>query len=216
MKQLVLLLGGTFDPVHNGHLRIAQHVLDATQSTILYFVPCYLPPHRSRVIATAVQRMEMLRLALEDTSFAVNDCEMRRAGVSWTKDTVCAERKRLGEEYSLCLVLGMDVYEGFASWHEWQEIMNQAHLIVCARDGASAEIGNKRLDATLVSDINALRTSSAGLVCHLPMPQYPESSSTIRAELAAGHIPTDYLPLKVSEYINAHDLYRKPPVYEKA
>ena len=208
VRKLVLLLGGTFDPVHNGHVRIAHCAQEATRGSTVYFVPCYLPPHRPPATATAEHRMQMLRIALADTPFKIDDCELRRKGISWTQDTVHKIHARIETDCSLCLLLGADAYANFHNWRGWKEIMRKAHLIVCAREGASSDLDNRQIDATLVSDCDALREHDGGLVWHLATPHYPEASTVIRDGITNGRAPANWLHKDVEQYIHTRGLYQ--------
>jgi nicotinate-nucleotide adenylyltransferase len=211
--ELVILFGGTFDPVHNGHLRLAHHVQQQTQGAGLHFVPCWKPPHRD-AIASPGQRMTMLKIAIEHinnqqqrTCFEVGDYEHVRPGISWTWETVRMMRQRVGRNQCLCLLMGLDSYEEFNTWRNWREILDETHLIVHAREGASADLGNQRLQASLASNCQDLRKQRAGLVWHVASPLCPESSTVIRNKMADASLPEGWLPERVEQYIKCEHLY---------
>lgn len=207
----ILLLGGTFDPVHEGHLHIARNAQRLANGAPIHFMPCNTPPHRPPPKATTAQRLDMLRIALTDTSFVLNDCEIQRGGVSWTKDTVRTERARHGKDRPLCWLLGADAYEGFYRWQGWQEILSDVHLMVCARPPVSVGVGDERIGASLARDFESLCAHPAGLVWHLTIPPFPSSSSAIRNSVVKGsapRVPEGWLSEGVQEYINCHRLYQ--------
>ncbi|MDC1315243.1 nicotinate (nicotinamide) nucleotide adenylyltransferase, partial [Pseudomonadales bacterium] len=125
------ILGGTFDPVHSGHLQIAR-VVSELLSTRVCCVPSNIPPHKSSTIATPNQRLSMLRLAVsEDPKLDVDDLELKRGDRSYTLETLKDFRRRLGPSPRLYFILGMDAYLSLPSWLGWQQLLDYAHLVVC-------------------------------------------------------------------------------------
>ena len=132
------IFGGTFDPIHYGHLRSAFELLQALRLSEVRFVPSADPPHRNSTVASADMRYRMVEVAVAgQPGFAVDDCEFRRDGPSYTIDTLTAVR----EEHpgvSLCLITGMDAYLGLTSWYRWDEILNLAPYYCCSPAGLEA------------------------------------------------------------------------------
>lgn len=138
---MIGLLGGTFDPVHHGHLRIALEAKEALGLTEVRFIPCRQPPHRGDASATAQQRLDLLRLACGDMpGFAVDTRELERPGPSYMVDTLASLRAERGDE-PLCLILGWDAFLGLPGWHRWQNLLDYAHLAVVQRPGSTDRVG---------------------------------------------------------------------------
>src|SRR5204863_186003 len=129
------IFGGTFDPIHYGHLRTAFELWQTLKLAEVRFMPSGNPPHRVRTLADAALRVQMVRVAVADQpAFIVDDREVRRAGASYTFDTL-TELRRENPERSLCLLLGMDAFLGLPSWHRWRELFELAHVVVAHRPG---------------------------------------------------------------------------------
>lgn len=207
----VLLFGGTFDPVHNGHLHAVRCALELIADWHVRFIPCCIPPHRESPRASTSQRLDMLAMALTGTPFVVDDCEIRRGGTSWTLDTVRAQRQRYGARRSLCWLLGEDAYAYFHRWRGWKAILGTVHLLVCSRNASQphAQEGGTRATARAA---NSLRHRPAGVVERLVTPLHPGSSSEIRAAIATrGEAPSAWLAPAVVRYIKQNNLYRDTP-----
>ncbi len=204
------LLGGTFDPVHFGHLRTGLEVCEALGLDELRFLPCRLPPHREQPRASAEQRAAMVRLALEGQDGLVCDeRELRRAGPSYTVDTLNELRAEAGAR-PLCLVIGADALAGIATWHRWTRLIELAHLVVVHRPGWEAEIPAQAQDVLAgrtCGDREALASRPAGCLWYQPVTPLQISASAIRAAVAAGR-SIDYLvPRNVAHYIREQRIY---------
>ena len=193
----IAILGGTFDPVHIGHLRVAWEAADAFD-THVRLVPAQVPPHRPAPIANARQRLRMLELALAGQSrLSVDARELDRDGPSYTVDTLHSLRAEFGAERSLILLLGADAFAGLPAWHRWRELFELAHIAVLTRPGhvaactpeLAAEVDPRRVEQTA-----KLRQTPAGSVTELPVTPLEISASHIRALLAAGSEPHWLLP----------------------
>lgn len=128
------ILGGTFDPIHEGHLTIADHVLKSFQLTRIEFIPCFQPPHRHQPIASPHNRLEMVKLAVKNhPSFFVNDIEIKQQEISYTVNTLLALQK---ENPTACyyLIVGADAFAQFNTWHDWEKIIALTDIIVVSRD----------------------------------------------------------------------------------
>jgi len=123
-QQPIGILGGTFDPVHNGHIQLAQAILKKLPLEKILFIPCYQPVHRGKPIATPQQRLNMLRLVTDtEPKFAISEAEINRQGPSYMIDTL-AELKKLYPYNPLCLTLGMDAFAKLDTWHQWQQLLD--------------------------------------------------------------------------------------------
>ncbi|MEJ2554027.1 MAG: nicotinate-nucleotide adenylyltransferase [Gammaproteobacteria bacterium] len=210
---MIEILGGTFDPVHFGHLRPALDMRQALELEELRLVPCRQPPHRAQPYATPEQRLTMLQLATRgEPGLSIDERELRRAGPSYMVDTLLSLRAELGEDCSFALLIGMDALHGLASWHRWRELVDLCHVVVATRpgwrapqSGTVAELVRERR----VEDAASLRACAAGKLMLCPVTLMDVSASRIRALLAAGENPRYLLPDEVLEYIHMTDLYQK-------
>lgn len=207
------IFGGTFDPVHVGHLRTAWELLTGLGLRELRFVPCRVPPHRPPAAASDELRRQMLSAAIAgQPGFRLDDRELNRPGPSYTVDTLESLRAE-GHTGPLCLVLGMDAFLGLPSWHRWREIPRLAHLVVVRRPGVSPD-GGGEISALLAergTDSPAdLKVTSAGRVLVRDVTQLGVASSAIRALIAAGDDPRYLVPDSVRELILHHQLYVTP------
>lgn len=204
---MIGILGGTFDPIHNGHLHIGMQVLARLELEQLQFMPCALPVHRDHPHASATDRCAMITQAIAgQPGFALNTLELDRDGPSYSVDSL--RQLRLQSDSTLALVLGMDAFNEFLNWKQPHEILQLAHLVVCHRPGYgdSQEIFNEhRVDSP-----RELSRRRAGGILMLEVDAIDCSSSAVRAALNTGHTPAQYLPSMVAKYIDQHNLYRKP------
>ena len=206
------IFGGTFDPIHYGHLRSAFEMLQALEFAEVRFIPCSDPPHRGVTYASAKQRYELVEIAIAgQDGFVADDRELRRGGPSYTIDTVCALRQEF-PDHPLGLIIGMDAFLGLATWHRWDEILDYAHIIVAHRPGWKApdigalgelimEHGTHRVD-----DLHAARS---GLVHIHAVTQLEIASTEIRELVAAGRDPRFLMPDAVRDAIEAMGLYKE-------
>jgi nicotinate-nucleotide adenylyltransferase len=210
------ILGGTFDPVHFGHLRLAQELGELLRLAEVRFVPSGTPPHRAAPHVTPPQRFEMVRLAVADNPlFIVDDREIRRSGPGYTVETLIALRREVGATRPLCLLLGADAFLELATWHRWHELFGLAHLIVAHRPGFPPESWPARMpqplareyEARLLKQPLAVHLSPAGGVATQAIAALDISATLIRESLARGASPRYLLPDPVLEYIQANRLY---------
>lgn len=208
---MIGIFGGTFDPVHFGHLRTALEVADALSLGEVRFVPCRVPPHRGQPRATPEDRLAMLRLALEgsDPRFRIDDREMRREGPSYMVDTLASMRGETPEQ-SLCLIVGLDAFQGIPAWHRWREIFKLAHVVVMQRpfEPEFAEALERTLEERLVQKRAMLQARLAGSICFEEVSQLAISASRIRELVRLGKSTQYLLPDCVRDFIASHRLYR--------
>lgn len=205
------MLGGTFDPVHIGHLRSALEVRERLGFDELRLVPCHRPPHRAQPGASAEHRLRMLELALAgETQLCADARELRRAGPSYTFDTLTELRAELGEHCSLSLVMGADAFAGLDSWHRWRELPQLAHIVVVARPGYEQRTSGAvaELLRALQAESAALRQSTHGRIAMVALTPLPVSATDIRTRVREGRSPRYLLPDAVWSYIREHALYR--------
>lgn len=213
MNRPVGVLGGTFDPIHLGHLRPALEVLEQLQLAEIRLVPCHIPPHRRRPQASAADRVRMLELAVDgQAGFTVDRRELERAGPSYSVDTLSSLRAELGPERPLCLIMGMDAFAGLPSWHRWERLIELAHIVVTHRPGSPAsqdiDLG-EWLAQVRTEDPKALHSTPSGHVWFCPVTQLDISATDIRRRIAAGRSPRYLTPEAVWAYIRDQGLYRQ-------
>jgi nicotinate-nucleotide adenylyltransferase len=205
------VFGGTFDPIHYGHLRSAFEMLQALNFEEVLFIPCNDPPHRGVTYATAAQRQRLVELAIDgQDGFIVDDRELQRAGLSYTVDTLESLRKEFPDR-SLGLIVGMDAFLGLPGWHRWDEILDIAHIVVAHRPGWKApDIGAL---GELISEygthrVEDLHTAIAGRVHIHAVTQLEISSTEIRDLVAAGRDPRFLMPDAVRDEILNSEIYK--------
>ena len=204
---MIGIFGGTFDPVHYGHLNTALEVYQALKLEQLFFVPAANPPHRSPPVASFEHRANMLRLALPMyDGFQLDDREQRLGGVSYTVRTLESLRGDFGD-VSIGLVLGADAFAGFESWYQWQHIPELAHLIVMNRPGFESSELPTWARQRVSKDLDRLHQDSAGSVYFVPVKPVPISATAIRAALDRNESVKDMLPPAVLNYIESNSLY---------
>ena len=204
------VFGGTFDPIHFGHLRTAYEMLLALGLAEVRFVPAGDPPHRSPPRVDAQRRLELVRAAVADQpGFVVDDREVRRDGPSYTVLTLAELRAELPEA-PICLIVGMDAFRGLPTWHRWQELLGLAHLLVAPRPGWVAPAGGvlgELLAAHRASSPEALRAGPCGRILVQPVTQLEISSTELRESLAHGRDPRYLVPDAVRALIGASGCY---------
>ena len=207
------VLGGTFDPIHYGHLRPALELLEALELAEIRFVPCRIPAHRGTPWVTAEQRLTLVRLATTgQPGFVTDDRELRREGPSYMVDTLASLRNDFPDA-PLCLIVGTDAFRELHTWRCWRDLSGLAHIVVMQRPGVLQPLPPP-LDAFIaprvIHDALALRRRLAGGVLFQPVTQLDISASRIRALLARGQSPRYLLPEAVLAYIHDRGLYRSP------
>ena len=211
-EEMLGIYGGTFDPVHYGHLRMAVEVKEALKLDELRFLPCRLPPHRGSPGAGPATRLQMLELALQPAGagFSVDRRELEREGPSYMVDTLASLRAESPGRV-LCLIVGMDAFCGFPSWHRWRDLFGLAHIAVLRRPGgADAEWTPELAEMVrgrLARDPGELRSSPSGRVLWVEVTQLAISASDIRRLIAEGKSPRFLLPDPVLALIDAQRLY---------
>lgn len=192
----IAIFGGTFDPVHLGHMHVAEQVLEKMPVGEIRFIPCYQSPTRVQPIATAQQRLAMLKLATTNhPQYLVDDREIRREGVSYMIETLQSLQKELSDK-PFGLILGMDAFAEFDRWREWQLILEVAHLILVDRPAHPATLKPE------VAELLNLDT-----VTHLTIPPIEISATDIREKILNNQDITSLVPAPVCTYIKQHCLY---------
>jgi nicotinate-nucleotide adenylyltransferase len=211
---MIGIYGGTFDPVHFGHLRPALDVHEGIGLEQVRFIPCGQPPHRQQPVASAEQRMAMVSLAVsEQPGFVVDDREISRGGTSYMVDTL-ASLKQEKPDKKFCLILGMDAFIEFEQWKRWQEILQMVSLVVTHRPNAEFDSvkTSHALNEYLVNhrqdDIDAFLEASAGNILFYPVTQLDISSTMVRNCIRDGKNIRYLLPQVVTDYIRQNGIYQ--------
>lgn len=204
------IFGGTFDPIHYGHLRTAFELLQALRLTSVRFIPCGDPPHRGDTFTTAQHRLNMVQAAARgQAGFDVDDREILRDGPSYSVDTLEALRSEY-PGYSLALIIGMDAFLGLTSWHRWDELLDLAHIVVAHRPGWRApdmgQLGDL-IEQHGTHRVEDLHETVAGRIHIHAVTQLEISSTEIRDLIAGGRDPRFLMPDAVRDYIRQNECY---------
>lgn len=220
MSSGVGLLGGTFNPVHNGHLAIARQTREALDLERVVFIPTGAPPHKPHEnLASAKDRYAMVRLAIaSDPSLSLSDVDVRRPGKSYSIDTIRLLQKEFGAETRLYFLIGLDAFLEFPTWRAPETLLTLCSFVVLSRPGQSFQALSAlplipRLPQASLMDLDAGRSvrldapvDSQSLIC-LRLPPSNVSASDIRARLARGVSTANLLPPAVESYILQHHIY---------
>lgn len=211
--EIIGIFGGTFNPIHNGHLSLADTVLNTLHCTQIRFVPAALPPHKAAPAVTAQHRATMVKLATQDhPQYVLDTCELDRQGPSYTIETLHLMRQRFPDQ-ALCLIMGQDSYQKLPTWHRWTELLDYAHLLVIHRADTEktlllhAEHAGKRVE--IAQAAQAFSEQPYGLVSYLTVTPPNISSTAVRETLAQrdAHLAVPEIPPAVLHYIRQHHLY---------
>jgi nicotinate-nucleotide adenylyltransferase len=214
-RSAVGVFGGTFDPIHYAHLRLAEELAERLGLSEVRFVPARVPPHRATPSVTADHRLEMVRLAVRGNArFRVDDRECRREGPSYTVDTLGELRAELGNQRPLMLMMGEDSYLALTTWSRWERLYDLAHVVVAGRPGFDLDVAH--MNAPLAAQTSPrltvhpgdLTTSSCGRVYAADTTPLPISATEIRRHLEIGHSARYLLPDGVLDYIRTNQLYK--------
>ena len=209
------MLGGTFDPVHYGHLRLAEEMLELANLRQIRFIPAGTPPHRDTPQVSAQHRSAMVRLAIADQpAFVLDDREVARTTPCYTVDTLRELRGEMGTDQPLCLLMGGDAFLQLHTWHEWERLFELAHIVVGYRPGFTLEERIHTATPALQSHYHqrlctaaALSQQPAGGVAELAIPKLEISATLIRSRVADNRSIRYLLPNTVADYIHQHHLY---------
>lgn len=211
MRKTLGIFGGTFDPIHIGHLRLALDLKQQLQLDEMRLLPCYLPPHRATPSVGAGQRVDMLRIALDECpELQLDTRELSREKPSYTYDTLCELRGEVGKDVSICFCMGMDSFITLDTWHQWRDLIRLAHIVVVKRpgwelpaSGPVAELLNRH-----GADEQQLTQSTAGAVVITSPRLMPVSATEIRQLIRAGKSAQFLVPDAVWSYICDQRLYQ--------
>lgn len=208
MQRLICLFGGTFDPVHYGHLKPLNELQQYLAADAVYVLPASIPPHRPAPQASSEQRQNMLQLALREyPGFILDSRELERSGPSWTVLTLQSFRQQYPDA-SLCLVMGSDAFNGLSSWYHWQQIPQLANIIVIERAGMETAKRPDWATEHLVRDVDSLRESKSSSILYVSLKGYDISATEIRQRMAQKLDVTGMLPDNVIDYIRQNGIYQ--------
>lgn len=209
-NRAVAIFGGTFDPVHYGHLRAAAEIAERLKVSDFRLLPAGQPPHRKGTWAEAFHRLAMLELAVAPyADLHVDEREVRRSGPSFMVETLESVRAEVGP-VPLLLCVGQDAANQLDQWHRWRELIDLSHLVVMTRPNSVPDypaVLAEVLESRRVGRARDLMRSPAGLVCHVEVTELAISSTDIRHQLKRGWDPRFLLPATVLAYIRKHGLY---------
>ena len=216
------LCGGTFNPIHVCHLRIAEQVQFALKLDEVVFIPTGDPPHKELTsLAPAHHRLAMVRIALENYStFSVSDVETQSSGLSYTVNTITLLKQTYGPDTELSFIMGLDAFLEFPTWKQSSDLLKLCHFVICSRPGTTFRslASLSGLPPILPQNLEALDTGhthrldirlpTSHQLTLLALPPCEASASTIRRKLAQGHTVPHWLPPSVESYIIKHSLYQ--------
>jgi len=205
------VLGGTFDPIHNGHIRLALEVRNKLKLDTIKLIPANIPPHRSTPLASANDRKKMVELAiLDQENLSIDLREIENKNISYTVNTLISLRVEFPND-ALFLIVGEDVFNMIDTWKDWQSILNYTHIIVATR----LEESKKNISDELkvwrkkneINDIKILKMTQSGHVFYINTPIIEISSRMIREYYSQNKIIDEYLPSNIISYIKENNLY---------
>ena len=209
------LFGGTFDPVHFGHLRLAEAAIDTLGLAAVHWIPVGQPGHRPAPCVSAAHRLAMLHLAVDDNPrFVIDDSEIRQSNTSYTVPTLLRIRQQYGEKQALVFLLGADAFAGLTTWHRWHELFKLTHLALVARPGHHLDTASlpqalrQCLAERQIFDPQQLSRSPAGQLIFLDSTALAISATAIREQILQQQSPRYLLPDALIDYINHHKLYQ--------
>ncbi len=201
---MIAILGGTFDPVHNGHLQIATRIFHNLEFSEMHFMPCAVPVHRREPRASIPHRCEMIELAISShPGFLLNRLEVERDGPSYSIDSLRAMKQK--HDDPIVLLLGSDTFNGFVNWKDPDEVLRLARLLICLRPGVVPDTG--LFADQWVDSLGAFASKPDGAIFSIEVGANQCSSTEIRRQIASGNYNPDCIHTDVASYIKQHNLY---------
>ncbi|ASQ45765.1 nicotinate-nucleotide adenylyltransferase [Legionella clemsonensis] len=210
----LIIYGGTFDPVHKGHLNIAENIQHHFHFDQFIFLPCKTPVLKDKAMATATQRVEMLTLALKNhnKSFTLDLSEINRGSPSYMVSTLTHFRRRFGENVAITLLMGLDTFRQLPQWYQWEKLLSLANLLIVKRPGLSdINLSEELIQLLLTHEVphnNAIKTHPYGLIYRYDAGDFNISSTWLRQQLERNEDVSDYIPESVLNYIQKNNLYK--------
>jgi len=207
----VALFGGTFNPIHFGHLNLANHLVDYLGVASVRLMPCAIPPHRETPNVSAEHRMVMLELATaKNSALIADDLELKRASTSYSIDTLDLVRQKIGVKIPLFFCLGTDALLSIDSWHRWIELLDYCHIVICSRPNYQLPKGGvvaHWVGQHLCDDLTKVKKQSHGYLHLCKIPPLDISSTAIRDSIKCGKSIDNMTSEPVVNYIKQHSLY---------
>jgi len=212
-KKNIVIMGGTFDPIHNGHIETAKETAQWLNVDHVFLLPAHIPPHKSSTRANAIHRENMVKIICQQLPlFQLDDRELTRKTPSFTV-TSLEEIKQEQPDSKIFFIIGMDSLLNFTSWHQWQKILSLCHLVVNIRPGYPLKQINTATQELLknhqISNISGITQKDAGGIILHKNQSFDISSSEIREQLSKKTLSTNLLPTAVHKYIIEEKLYQK-------
>lgn len=209
---LIGILGGTFDPIHNGHIRLALEARQQLNLDHVRLIPVNIPPHRSKPVASSIHRQAMLALAIDNEKGLCMDLrELNSNETSYTINTLKSLRKEFKND-SLCLILGKDAFNQIDSWKDWETLLDYAHIIVANRPGEEANTVSPKLEQWQAqhqtNKVVSLKEKPAGSIYFINIPMLDISSSNIRQSFSDNKAVDELMPTTTLTYIKNNHLYQ--------
>jgi nicotinate-nucleotide adenylyltransferase len=210
---MIGILGGTFNPIHNGHLHLAERLQQTLGFNTIRFIPAAIPALKDTPNVSAEKRADMVRLAIADyPTFQIDTRELEREGPSYTIDSLISLRKELGNKVSICWLIGSDAFAKLNTWHRWSELLDHCHFVVVKRPHTeeinwNAEV-KSLVETNQTNDTNTLKNSASGKVLIQEIAALDISSTQIRQHMASKTNVSDEMPSSVIKYIQQHQLYQ--------
>jgi len=210
---MIGILGGTFNPIHNGHLHLAERLNQTLAFEAIRFMPAAIPALKDMPNVSAEHRADMVKLAIVNhPTFEIDIRELEREGPSYTIDSLISLRKELGDKVSICWLIGSDAFARLYTWHRWNELLNYCHFLVVKRPHSEALNWSSEVDALIVAhqtnDVNALKNSANGKILIQEIAAFNISSTQIRQHIASKTDVSNFMPRSVMKYIHHHQLYQ--------
>ncbi len=197
---MIGIYGGSFDPVHLGHLQTATSIKNELSIDRLFMLPCFEPVHKNSLHYTSQQRLQMLNLAIKEfTNLEIDTQEILRGGSSFMIDTLLDLKESFKDE-SICLIIGMDSFINFKTWKNWDEFSKLIHLIVLPRDGVQP-VSKTLITFETVENIDKLKSNSSGHLYFSNSQMIDISSSAIRGKIAANQNLDNLLPISIINFL---------------
>ena len=206
-----LIFGGTFDPVHCGHVTLAESILGVLEKDAqIVFIPNKEPPHRRLPVASARERIDMLNLALQGRpNICVDDIEIKKGGVSYSIQTVKSYRRRYGPNFSLSFLVGLDAWQSFSGWNQCDEFSRHSNLIVYSRPGQYTfdNFSGETFGFQFKEKITELSEFNRGCLFYLSLKKLRISSSSVRVAARRREDLSSMVNPDVADYIALHQIY---------
>lgn len=210
---MIGILGGTFNPIHNGHLHLAERLQQTMGFEAIRFMPAAIPALKDLPNVSAEQRADMVKLAIVDhPTFQIDSRELDRAGPSYTIDSLISLREELGDKVSICWLIGSDAFARLHTWHRWNELLDYCHFVVVKRPQSEDLTWNAKIESLVekhqTNHLNALKNSANGKILMQEIAALDISSTQIRENIASKTNVSDVMPSHVIQYIQQHQLYQ--------